>query len=108
MVGHNDFCTLVAARGTAAIFAKAECNHLKNVNKPTFNISPTDLDNIPSEARSVGNKIITQIWTKGGREIAGTKLEHFLTKYENIFTSASFFLVATEYSYDAIFRLTSA
>jgi hypothetical protein len=61
MVGHCYFCALVAARGTGAIFAKAGCNHLKNVNKPTFNISLTDLENIPSEARSVGNKIVTQI-----------------------------------------------
>jgi hypothetical protein len=29
MVGHSDFCALVAARGTAAICAKAGCNHLK-------------------------------------------------------------------------------
>jgi hypothetical protein len=29
MVGHSDFCALVAARGTAAIFAKAGCSHLK-------------------------------------------------------------------------------
>ena len=31
MVGHVDFCALVAARGTATIFAKAGCKHLKNV-----------------------------------------------------------------------------
>jgi hypothetical protein len=29
IVGHDDFCALVAARRTAAIFAKAGCNHLK-------------------------------------------------------------------------------
>jgi hypothetical protein len=29
MVGHGDFYALVAARGTAAIFAKAACIHLK-------------------------------------------------------------------------------
>jgi hypothetical protein len=29
MVGHVEFCALVAARGTAAIFAKAGCSHLK-------------------------------------------------------------------------------
>jgi hypothetical protein len=59
IVGHGDFCALVAARGTTAIFAKARCNHLKTVNKPTFDISPTDLDNIPAKARSVGNSFIT-------------------------------------------------
>jgi hypothetical protein len=66
MVGHGDFCALVAARETATIFAKAGCKHLKFFNKPTFTISPADLENIPSEARSVGNRFITQIWTKGG------------------------------------------
>jgi hypothetical protein len=29
MVGYGEFCALVAARGTAAIFAKAGCSHLK-------------------------------------------------------------------------------
>jgi hypothetical protein len=43
MVGHGDFCALVAAQGTATIFAKAGCKHLKNVNKPTFTISSADL-----------------------------------------------------------------
>jgi hypothetical protein len=32
IVGHGDFCALVAARGTAAAFAKARCSHLKTVN----------------------------------------------------------------------------
>jgi hypothetical protein len=71
IVGHGDFCALVAAGGTAAAFAKAGCNHLKTVNRPTFSLSPLDLVNIPAEARSVGNRFITQIWTKGGREVAG-------------------------------------
>jgi hypothetical protein len=70
MEWHGDFCTLVAARGTVNIFAKAGCKHLREVNKPTFGISPTDLANIPAEARSIGNRFITQIWAKGGREVA--------------------------------------
>ena len=78
MAGQGDFCALVAAGGTDAIFAKAGCNHLKNVNKPTFNISPADLENIPSEAQSVGNIFVTQIWTKGGRELAGNEARAFL------------------------------
>jgi fructoselysine-6-P-deglycase FrlB-like protein len=61
IVGHDNFCALMAARGTTAIFAKAGCNHLKTINNPTFNISPSNLDNIPSKARSVGNRFITQI-----------------------------------------------
>jgi hypothetical protein len=66
----------VAALGMAAVFAKAGCNHLKVVNKPTFGLSASDLDNIPAEARSVGNRFITQIWTKGGQKLLETKLRH--------------------------------
>jgi hypothetical protein len=70
MEGRGDFCALVAARGTTTIFAKTGCKHLRDVNKPTFTISLDDLENIPSEARSMGNRFITQIWAKGGQELA--------------------------------------
>jgi hypothetical protein len=70
----------VAARGTTAIFAKAGCNHLKIVNKPNFSLSPLDLDNIPAKARSVGNKFVTQIWTKGGREAARDEARALIDK----------------------------
>jgi hypothetical protein len=43
------------------ILTKAGCNHLKTVNKPTFTLSSSDLVNIPAEARSVGNRFITEI-----------------------------------------------
>jgi hypothetical protein len=78
MEGHGDFYTLVASRGTTTIFAKAGCKHLRDVNKPTFTISLADLENISSEARSVGNRFITQIWAKGGRELAGNEAQALL------------------------------
>jgi hypothetical protein len=61
ITGHGDFCALVASRGTAAAFMKAECTHAKTVNKPNFNLSTSDLVDIPAKARSIGNKFITQI-----------------------------------------------
>jgi hypothetical protein len=63
---HGDFCALLASRGTAAAFLKAECTHAKTVNKPNFSLSLSDLINIPNEAQSIGNRFITQIWAKGG------------------------------------------
>jgi DNA repair exonuclease SbcCD ATPase subunit len=69
IVGHGDFFAFVVAYGTTAIFAKAGCKHLKTINKATFGIFPSDLDNIPVEGRSVGKRFIIQIWTKGGREV---------------------------------------
>jgi archaellum component FlaC len=57
--GHGDFSAPVVAWGTTNIFTKARCKHLRDVNKPTFSISPADIKNIPNEARSVGNRFIT-------------------------------------------------
>jgi hypothetical protein len=66
ITGHGDFCALLASRGMATAFLKAGCTHAKTVNKPNFILSPSDLINIPGEARSIGNRFITQIWAKGG------------------------------------------
>jgi hypothetical protein len=80
IIGHGDFCALMASRGTAAAFAKAGCNHVRTVNKPTFSLSSLVLVNILAKARSVGNRFITQIWTKGGREIAGDEARALIGK----------------------------
>jgi hypothetical protein len=61
IAGHDDFCALLASGGTAAAFLKAGSTHAKIVNRPTFSLSPTDLVDIPSEARSIGSRFITQI-----------------------------------------------
>jgi hypothetical protein len=73
IAGHGDFCALVASRGTAVAFLKSGCTHGKIVNRPNFNLSPTDLIDIPSLARSIGNRFIKLVWTKGGRSLAGDK-----------------------------------
>jgi hypothetical protein len=78
IAGHDDFCALLAYRGIAATFMKAGCMHAKTVNRPTFSLSPTDLVDIPSEARSIGNMFITHIWAKGGRELAGDEARNLL------------------------------
>jgi hypothetical protein len=70
ITGHGDFCALVASSGTAAAFITAGCIHAKAVNRPNFNLSTSDLVDIPTEARSIGNRFITQIWAKSGHELA--------------------------------------
>jgi DNA repair exonuclease SbcCD ATPase subunit len=71
ITGHGDFCALLASRGTADAFLKVGCTHTRIVNRPTFSLSPSDLIDVPSEARSIRNKFITQIWAKGRQELAG-------------------------------------
>lgn len=80
ITGHRDFCALVASRGTTAAFMKAGCNHVRVVNRPNFSLSPSDLVDIPAEARNIGNRFITQIWAKGGRELAGDEDRNLLNK----------------------------
>jgi predicted O-linked N-acetylglucosamine transferase (SPINDLY family) len=78
IAGHGDFCALLASRGTAVAFMKAGCTHGKIVNRPNYSLSLADLVDIPSLAQSVGNKFITQIWTKGGRNLAGDEARSHL------------------------------
>jgi hypothetical protein len=75
---HGDFYALLASRGTAVAFMKTVCTHGKIVNRPNFSLSPADLIDIPSLARSIGNRFITQIWTKGGRSLAGDEARSHL------------------------------
>jgi hypothetical protein len=83
IAGHGDFCALLASRGTAATFLKARCTHAKIVNKPTFSLLPSDLINIPGEARSIRNRFITQIWAKGRQELAGDEARNLLKSVRN-------------------------
>jgi hypothetical protein len=91
MEGHGDFYALVASRGTTAAFMKVGCNHAKAVNRPNFSLAPADLIDISAEARSIGNKFITQIWVKGGRELAGDEARSLLNKVCKVCLSLGIF-----------------
>jgi hypothetical protein len=78
IAGHCDFCALLASRGTSVAFMKTGCTHGNIVNRPNFSLSPADLTDIPSLAQSIGNRFITQIWTKGGRDLAGDEARSHL------------------------------
>jgi hypothetical protein len=84
---HEDFCALLASRGTTAAFLKAGCTHAKIANKPNFSLSPSDLVNIPGEARSIGNRFITQIWAQGGRELVVDEARKLLDSVWNLYLS---------------------
>jgi hypothetical protein len=90
IAGHGDFCALLASCGTAVAFMKAGCTHGKIVNRPNFSLSPADLTDIPSLARSIGNRFITQIWTKGGRDLAGDEARSHLKPVLNSYLLLTF------------------
>jgi hypothetical protein len=91
IAGHGDFCAQLASRGTTASFLKAVYTHAKIVNRPTFNLSSADLIDIPSEARSIGSRFITQIWAKGGRELAGDEARSLLKPVRKLYLLLTFF-----------------
>jgi hypothetical protein len=95
ITGNSDFCALLASCGTAAAFLKAGCTHAKIVNKPTFGLSLSDLINIPGEARSIGNRFITQIWAKGGRELAGDEARSLLKPIGNLYLLLALIFIIT-------------
>jgi hypothetical protein len=78
IAGHGDFCALVASRGTAVAFLKSGCEHRKVVNRPNFSLSPADLDNIPNLGRSIANRFIKLVWSKGGWSKAGDEAQSHL------------------------------
>jgi hypothetical protein len=78
IAGHGDFCALVASWGTAVAFLKSGCTHGKIVNRPNFSLSPADLIDIPSLARSIGNRFIKLVWMKGGWSLAGDEARSHL------------------------------
>jgi hypothetical protein len=85
IVGHADFCALLASRGTATAFLKAGCTHGKIVNRPNFSLSPADLVDIPSLARSIGNRFMTQIWVNDGRKMDGDEARSHLKPVRNLY-----------------------
>jgi hypothetical protein len=78
IAGHGDLCALVASRGTVVAFLKSSCEHGKIINRPNFSLSPADLDNIPNLARSIANRFIKLVWTKGGRSKGGDEARSHL------------------------------
>jgi hypothetical protein len=85
IAGHADFCALLASRGTTTAFLKAGCTHGKIVNRPNFSLSPADLVDIPSLARSIGNRFMTQIWINGGRKMSGEEARSHLKPVRNLY-----------------------
>jgi hypothetical protein len=90
--GHADFCALVASWGIATAFLKAGCTHGKIVNRPNFSLSSSDLIDIPSLGRSIGNRFMTQIWVNGGRKMAGDEARSHQAGKKLIFVTFTFSL----------------
>jgi hypothetical protein len=49
---------------------KAGCEHAKAIAQPEFVFSADDIKNPSAEASALGEKFYSEVWMKGGHEIA--------------------------------------
>jgi hypothetical protein len=66
----GDFCAFGGARGVAAILEKTVCEHVKAAAQTETVFSVDDTKEPSAEAILMGEKFYSNVWMKGGREIA--------------------------------------
>jgi hypothetical protein len=67
---HRDFCAFFGARGIAAILEKAGCEHVKAATQPESILSADNTKDPSVETSTLGGKFYSDVWMKGGREMA--------------------------------------
>jgi hypothetical protein len=66
----GDLCIFAGARGVAATLEKAGCEHVKATAQPEFVFSVEDTKDPLTEASTLGGRFYSDVWMKGGREMA--------------------------------------
>jgi hypothetical protein len=71
----GDFCAFSGARGVAAILEKAGCEHVKAVAQPESILSVDNTKDPSLEASTLGGKFYSDVWMKGGHEMANKAIK---------------------------------
>jgi hypothetical protein len=66
----GDFCAFAGARGVAAVLEKSGCEHVKDAAQAEAVFSKDDTKEPLAKATLMGRKFYSNVWMKGGREIA--------------------------------------
>jgi hypothetical protein len=66
----GDFCAFVGARGVAAILEKSGCEHVKAATQTEAVFIVENTKDPSAEGSLMGGKFYSNIWMKGGRELA--------------------------------------
>jgi hypothetical protein len=66
----GDFCAFAGARGIAAVLEKTDCEHVKAAAQAETVFSIDDTKEPSTEATLMCGKFYSNVWMKGGREIA--------------------------------------
>jgi hypothetical protein len=67
---HGDFCAFVSARGVAVILEKTGYEHVKAATQTEIVFSVDNTKDPSAEATMMCGKFYSNVWMKGGREIA--------------------------------------
>jgi hypothetical protein len=67
---HGDFCTFAGAKWVAAILEKSGCEHVKAATETEAVFSVENTKDPSAEATLMGGKFYSNVWMKGGRELA--------------------------------------
>jgi hypothetical protein len=71
----GDFCAFAGARGVAAILEKAGCEHVKATAQPESIFSADDTKDPSAEASLLGGRFYSDVWMKGGHEMANEAIK---------------------------------
>jgi hypothetical protein len=66
----GDFCAFTGARGVAGILEKTGCEHVKAATQTETVFSVDNTKDPSPEATMMGDKFYSNVWMKGGREMA--------------------------------------
>jgi hypothetical protein len=71
----SDFCAFAGARGVAAILEKSGCEHVKAATQTEAVFTVENTKDPLAEATLMGGKFYSNIWMKGGQELADEALK---------------------------------
>jgi hypothetical protein len=65
----EDYCAWIGTRSTTSVLLKAGCNHVRTCMEPNFKVSTDNVQRSIVEASEWSKKLLSDIWTKGGKKI---------------------------------------
>jgi hypothetical protein len=71
----GEFCAFAGARGVAAILEKTNCEHVKAAAQAEAIFSADDTKEPSADAYLMGEKFYSDVWMKGGREMANEAIK---------------------------------
>jgi hypothetical protein len=67
---HGDFCAFAGARGVAAILEKSSCEYVEATTQTDVVFTVENTKDPSAEATLMGGKFYSDVWMKGGQELA--------------------------------------